>query len=759
MTSEPPAYDGFRGRVGRTFAGSDPWWPPHARPAPGAPNVVVVLVDDVGFADVGCYGAEIPTPHIDALAAVGVRLSDFHVTPMCSPTRAALLTGVNPHLAGVGHVSNSDPGFPGYAQELHPAAVTLAETFRAAGWATLAVGKWHLTKDSDMSDAGPHHSWPLARGFDRYYGFLDAFTDHHRPHRLVRDNHTVEVDDHPDGYYLADDLTDQAVHLIRQVRAADPERPFFLYLAHGAAHAPLQARPEAIAARRGAYDAGWDAVRAARHRRQIELGLFPAGMPLPPRNDDVRAWAGLGPDERRLYARYMEVYAAMITTVDDSVGRLRAALAELGALENTIIVFTSDNGGSREGEERGTTQYFRTLTSHNIGRDLEDLDADLARIDLVGGPRTLPHYPRGWAMASNTPFRLYKTNTHEGGHSVPFIVSWPAGLPERGIRDQWAFVTDVFPTLCELTGVRPYGGGLPRSGTSLVPVLRDPTAPHGHTEQYFELQGNRGFYRDGWAAVTRHAPLTPFGDHEWELYDQRADRGQIRDLAADLPDRVRELAAAWQKAAWANQVFPLDEGSRLRYLLRPPYAPPPGPVRLTPDLHTLERYRSQRLIDQRSFTVDVELRYRPGDAGTLVAHGGQGGGYALYVVDGALLFVFNAYGDERRLDCGPIPAGAAAVRLAMTAPGGWVQHAEVTVDGEPAGRLDGLPLLVGMAPFEGIDVGIDRRSPVSWRIRERYGTFPYDGPLTAVTYTPGEPAPDAGVRMVELVREIGLKYE
>nr|BFE88694.1 hypothetical protein GCM10020093_112950 [Planobispora longispora] len=273
----------------------------------------------------------------------------------------------------------------------------------------------------------------------------------------MEDNHTVEVDRYPDGYYLTDDLTDRAVGMIRQLRASDPERPFFLYFAHGAAHAPLQAKAEDIAAHRGAYDAGWDVIRERRHRRQIELGLIPEGTPLPPRDaepgDDVPAWDSLSADERRLFARYMEVYAAMISSIDASTGRLRAFLDELGELENTIFVFTSDNGGSREGEERGTTQYFRTLLSKNSGHDREDLAADLAGIDLIGGPRTLPHYPRGWAAVSNTPFRLYKINTHAGGHSVPFLFSWPAGLDASGLRDQWAFVTDLLPTLLDLTGV------------------------------------------------------------------------------------------------------------------------------------------------------------------------------------------------------------------------------------------------------------------------------------------------------------------
>ncbi|GGS55059.1 arylsulfatase [Planobispora rosea] len=750
-------YEGFPGRVGRTFAGSEPWWPPRASAA-GKPNVVIVLADDVGFSDLGCYGSEIPTPNLDALAGRGVRWTNFHVTPMCSPTRAALLTGVNPHLTGVGHVANSDPGFPGYTGEISRDAVTAAEIFRDAGWATFAIGKWHLTKDSDMSDAGPRHAWPLQRGFDRFYGFLEAFTNFHHPHRLVEDNHTVEVDRYPDGYYLTDDLTDRAVRMIRQLRASDPDRPFFLYFAHGAAHAPLQAKAEDIAAHRGVYDVGWDVIRERRHRRQIELGVLPAGTPLPPRDavpgDDVPAWDCLGEDERRLFARYMEVYAAMISGIDASAGRLRDCLAGLGELENTIFVFTSDNGGSREGEERGTTQYFRTLLSKNSGHDREDLAADLARIDLVGGPRTLPHYPRGWAAVSNTPFRLYKTNTHAGGHSVPFLFSWPAGLDASGLRDQWAFVTDLLPTLLDLTGIEA-AEGLPRTGVSLDGPLREAAAAHGHTEQYFELGGNRGFYRDGWEAVTRHRPLTPFGDHEWELYDQRADRVQLHDLAADRPELVTELAAAWEGAARENLVYPLDEGSRLRYLLRPPWHADAGPVRLTPDLHTLERWRSLQLIQWRSFTIEAEIA-EPGE-GVLVAHGDQGGGYVLYVADGELVFALNAYGVMHELRAGAVPERTA--RVEVGAPGGWVWDVTVLADGRERASAAGLPMLAAMAPFEGVDVGIDRRSPVSWDLYEARGPFPFTGALTAVTYTPGPFAPDAGQNFLEIVREIGRRYE
>ncbi|HMS89536.1 MAG TPA: arylsulfatase [Acidimicrobiales bacterium] len=789
-------YEGFGGRVGRTFAGSESWWPARPTPSASAPNVVVVLVDDLGFADLGCYGSEIPTPNLDRLAADGVQFTNFHVTPMCSPTRAALLTGVNPHRAGAGHVANSDPGFPGYAAELADDVATAAELFRDAGYHTIAIGKWHLTKDADLSEAGPRHAWPCQRGFDRYYGVLDAFTNLHHPHRLVEDNHTVPVDRYPDDYYVTDDLTDRAIDYIRHARASNPTQPFFCYFAHIAVHAPLQCKPSDHDRHRGRYDAGWDALREARHRRQVELGLLPEGTPLPPPNhepgDEVPAWDSLDPADQRLYARYMEVYAAMVDSVDQSVGRLLDALEELGVADNTIVCFLSDNGASREGEVAGTTAYFRTLVSTNVS-DIEDVDFDRDRIDLAGTPQALVHYPRGWAMASNTPFRLYKINAHAGGHSVPFILNWPAGqrdpdLVARGRRDQWSHVTDLLPTLCDLAGVtRPAErNGLvlqPVNGVSLAPVLRDPSAPHDHGSQYTEMSGHRGFYDgEGWEIVTRHGALTPFGDHEWELYDLRTDRTETRDLAAEQPERVATLAEGWERAARENQVYPLDEGSRLRYLVRPPYEDHlDHPVRIVAGTHTLERYRSQLLIQWRSFTVDVEVDHRPGDRGVLVAHGDQGGGYALYVVDaaspllgdapdrpdrpddapdlGELVFVHNGYGKLTVLPCGPLAPGDAGIRLDMAAPGGWQWNARVLVGDEVRAEAPALLMLGAMAPFEGVDVGIDRRSPVGWPLDEQHGPLPYTGALRAGTYTPGERAPDSGTRFLELLRDIGMRYE
>ncbi|MGH9186117.1 MAG: arylsulfatase [Acidimicrobiales bacterium] len=755
------------------FGTSDPWWPPSPTPPPGAPNVVIVLVDDLGYSDLGCYGSDIDTPNLDRLAAEGLRYTNFHTTPMCSPSRAALLTGVNAHAAGFGHVAHSDPGFPGYAMELGPDVATLAELLRDNGYATLMVGKWHLAKDSHLSDAGPRHSWPLQRGFDRYYGFLDGFTNFHQPHRLVEDNHAVNVDSYPDGYYLTDDLTDRAITMVTELRAANPAKPFFLYLAHGAVHAPLQAKPTDIAKYRDRYHEGWDIHRRRRYERQLGLGLLPDGTVLPPRNHEpqheVEPWDELSGPERELFARYMAVYAAMIDNLDQNMGRLRRTFERLGLWDDTVVLFLSDNGASREGEALGTSQYFRTLNFL-----IDDPAAhDHAMFDEIGGPQTLPHYPRGWAMVSNTPFRLYKINTHAGGHSVPFVVSWPDRLAATGhegtLRRQYVHVTDVLPTLLEVIGIeRPthrHGVQLkPLAGTSFAASLTDPTAPDHHTEQHYEMAGHRGFYRDGWEVVTLHEPRTRFSEDRWELYELAADPTESADLADKHPEKAAELIEAWEAAAWANHVLPLDEGTGLKYVQRPPSEEVfEQPVTLHRGTPTLERYRAFKLIQSRSFTVTIRLAYTPGDHGILVAHGDQGGGYAVYVEPGddggELVYVHNGYGVMRELRAGPVPSNTTEITLSVEAPGEQKWNVALAVAGKEVGRSDGLPLLGFMAPFEGIDVGIDRRSPVSWEIYERHGPFRWTGALHSVSYTPGELAPDAGGRWLEVLREMGLTYE
>jgi arylsulfatase A-like enzyme len=761
-------YFGFEGTIRRTMAGSDPAWPTQPTAPGGAPNIVFVLVDDVGFADVGCFGSEIRTPNIDRLARDGVRFTNFHVNPMCSPTRASLLTGVNCHAAGVGHVSQSEPGYPGYRSELANNVATAAEILRAQGYATLMVGKWHLAREQTIHSGGPQDGWPLQRGFDRYYGILDAFTNLHHPHRLVRDNTVVQVDRYPDGYFLTDDLTDEAITMIRDRKANRPNQPFFLYFAHPAAHAPLHAKAADIESYRGMYDSGWDEIRAQRHARQIELGITPDGTRLAPRNGepghDVEPWDDLTPQAKEVYARYMEVFAAMVDEIDQSVGRLRTALEQMGEWENTLVVFLSDNGASREGEVTGTTNYYGKLTSHH-----DTVEVDHARLAEIGGPTTMSHYPRGWAMAGNTPFRLYKKTAHAGAHQVPCVVSWPAGLAEHAatIRTQYAHVVDVLPTVLELAGLDTltarHGERLKlMNGASLTGVLADANHDEVRTEQYYEIEGHRAIYRDGFEAVTLHEPRTAFGDHEWELFDLRADPTQTDDLAAGSPERVAEMATTWEGAARANQVYPLDEGSNWRYVVRPPGQEEPFelPVTIWPGTPTLERLRSFTLLRQRDVDIIADIDHTLGAEGVLVAHGDQGGGYSVEVREDAAWYVHNdGEGRMTRVSFGTIGVGHHTVRIKKhaTADKTWVVTCDV--DGEARDGEANVSSLGPMSPFTGIDVGIDRISPIDWERHAARGPFPYAGALNWVRFEPGALGPQAPTQYVDLLREIGSRYE
>jgi len=766
-------YERHPGRVGRTTLDSERAWPRERRAPAGAPNVVLVLVDDMGFSDIGPFGAEIDTPHLDRLAATGIRMTNYHTTPVCSPARAALLTGLNPHRAGFGSVANFDPGFPGSRFELDDDVLTLAEILRGHGYATFGVGKWHLSREALMNDAASRESWPVQRGFERYYGTTEALNSFFHPNRIVVDNSPQEIAEFPDDYYLTDDLTDRSLEMIKALRASDAEKPFFLYFAHHAMHGPLGAKQVDLDKYRGRYAAGWDEIRRQRHARQIADGLFPADLPLPPRDGgkprfDVPAWDQLTAEQQELYARYMEVYAAMVDNIDQSLGRITQTLADLGELDNTIVVFTSDNGGTMEGGPEGTRSYFSRFV-HLPGMPA-DWEGDVA-LDpsLIGGPRTMVHYPRGWALASNTPFRLYKGQTFAGGVRVPFLLSWPRGLSrddaDDGIRRQYQYVTDVAPTILDLLGLASPGvrHGLEAKtmdGVSFASVLNDPAAPGTRREQYAEFGGNRGFYRDGWKIVTSHVPGTPFDDAEWELYDVAADPNELRDVGAQHPERVRELAAAWERAAWENTVFPLGAGPLEHTIRRPAEDSLVAPVRILPGTPTLERYRSQRLVTLRSFTVDIQLEHAADDRGILVAHGDQGGGYLVHVEDGRVHLGYNEYGRMHRSAADhPLPAGKLLARLTASALPDFRWSLTMSVDGQEVAGIEDVAMLVGMAPFSGIDVGLCRGGPVDWELYERHRSFPYTGRLRAATWTPGRVAPyDPGL-VAEAARRSAAAYD
>lgn len=748
MTVPPHArgYEGFTGHVGRTTDDSTPSWPPTPSAPPGSPNIVVVLIDDMGFSDIGPFGSEIDTPNLDRLAASGVRLTNYHTTPLCSPSRAALLTGLNPHRAGYGFVANADPGYPGLRLELADDVATLPEILRAGGYATYAVGKWHLVRDANLRPGATRDSWPTQRGFDRYYGSLEGLNSFFHPNQLVSDNSAVDVDEYPDGYYLTDDLTDRAVSYLKDLRAHDTDKPFFLYFAHVAMHGPLQAKESDLAKYRGRYEQGWDVLRENRFASQLTQGLFPAGTRPAPRNHEpgfeVPAWDSLSDDERSRFARYMEVYAAMVDSVDQSVGRILDTIADFGELDNTIVVFTSDNGGTAEGGASGTRSYFAEFSQTKSADWVGDVAHDE---ELIGSARLGVHYPRGWGQSSNTPFRLYKGQSFAGGIRVPFVLSWPQGLRkevgDNGVRDQFTYVTDLTPTLLALAGVPvpDSRNGLPVKtfdGVDASALLRERTAPSTHTEQYTEMTGNRGFYQDGWKLLSLR-PDADVDSPRWQLFDVRADPTELDDLAERYPEKVAELAAAWEDAAWSNTVFPLVTPSAFA-VRRPAEAALSRPVRLPAGTPTLERYRSSRLITLRDFDIHVDLDgHRPGDEGVLVAHGDPQGGYLLYVENGHLRFGYNEYGRYTEVDAGPLPAGVHTVDVSARVRPHLRWDFAVAVDGVPAAALPDRVQLVGMAPWTGISVGLDARGPVSWDLRERRGPFRYSGALRAVTYAPG----------------------
>ncbi|NUU21092.1 MAG: arylsulfatase, partial [Streptomycetaceae bacterium] len=766
-------YAGFPGRVGRTFAESEPAWQPRAKARPGAPNIVVVLIDDMGYSDIGPFGSEIPTPTLDRLAERGVRLTNYHTMPLCSPARAALLTGLNPHRVGYSFVANADPGFPGYAMEIADDIPTLPQLLHDAGYATFAVGKWHLVRDSASNAADDRRNWPLQKGFDRYYGVLEGLTSLFHPHQLVRDNSPLDIDELPADYYYTDDITDEAIGMIKSLRAHDSDKPFFLYVAHNAVHGPLQAKAADIERHRGRYDEGWDALRDTRFARQIADGLFPADTRLPRRNfekgHEVGPWDEVREETRALYARYMEVYAAMVDNIDQNLGRLTRTLEDLGELDNTVIVFTSDNGGTGEGGAEGTRAYFKRFV-HHPGLPEEwngDVDRDL---DLVGGPRSLIHYPRGWGMASNTPFRLYKGQTYAGGVRVPFVLSWPAGLPradasDGGVRSQYQYVTDVLPTLLELAGLeRPeVRNGAPTQEPDGVPfteVLASPGAASTHREQYSEMTGNRSYYRHPYKLVTQHQFGAPYDDGEWTLYDIVRDPTEIDDLAAELPDVVKELAEAWEAAAWRNGVFPLADASGALVFRGPDEAAYRAPVRILAGTPELERYRSAKLVAFRDFEAAIEIAgHGASDEGVLLSHGDQGGGYSVYVEDGHLWLAYNEYGELHEVDAGPLSPGPHVVTLRARTRPRFRWDFTVAVDGADTAWLEGVHLLIGMAPLQGISVGVDRKSPVSWPVYERHGSFRYSGELRAVTYTPGASAAYDPETVIRTLREAAATYE
>ncbi len=643
----------------------------------GAPNVVVVVLDDVGFAQLGCYGSDIATPAIDALADRGVRLTNFHTTAVCSPTRACLLTGRNHHRVGVGMLPDLPMNFPGYTARIPDEAGTLAQILLAEGYATFAVGKWHLTPRDQRSPSGPFENWPLGKGFEHYYGFLGGDANHWAP-ELVRDNTYVDPPRTPEqGYHLSEDLAEETITRLRELRRNQPDRPFLVWLGMGAGHAPHHVAPEWSDAYAGRFDGGWDQWRRATLERQIGLGVVAPGTELPTPSDHVPDWDELDPEQRRVAARMMEVYAGFLSHADAQFGRIVAELAELGELENTVVIVVSDNGASGEAGPHGSVSEFRFAQ----GRD-EDPGLNLALIDELGGYRTYNHYPWGWAEAGNTPVRRFKRYTFEGGVRDPFIISWPAGLGAAGeIRHQYGHAVDVLPTLLDLLDIDPPEqlNGVDQmslDGVTLRPMLTSADAPDLRTSQYYECWGSRAMYVDGWKVVTNHVnqlthaerDLIPgssdFGDDHWHLFDTRSDPAENHDVGDEHPELRDELVARWYAEADRNGVLPLSDGvfDRLAHLFLPW---PSGATRV-------EVRPGERVFEDNTptlcggFTITARLGapVGPGAVGVLAEQGDYNGGWVWHVADGQLRFAVAFVSEYLTELAVALPVGATTLQVA-----------------------------------------------------------------------------------------------
>jgi arylsulfatase A-like enzyme len=720
---EPEA--GFPGRIARTVAESAPWWP--KVPLPTGPNVVVILLDDVGFGQFGCYGSSIATPNIDALAADGLRYTNFHVAALCSPTRASLLTGRNHHSVGVGFLGAFDTGFPSYRGAISPTAATLAEMLKGVGYSSYAVGKWHLTPSNQMSPAGPFDQWPTQRGFDRYYGFLWGEDDQYRP-ELWYDQHRVEVPDDPD-YHFSKDMADRATEFLSDHLTGRPDHPFFCYLAFGAGHAPHHAPRDYVARYRGRFDHGWDVERQRILERQIALGVVPEGTELSPRNPGVPAWNELSGEEQRLFARMQEVFAGFMEHTDEQIGRVVSFLRTHGLLEDSVVMVLTDNGASGEGGRNGTINEYRYF----LGLD-DDVHEAMAAIDDLGGPLHHNQYPAGWAQAGNTPLKFYKKYAHGGGVRAPLVIHWPERVRSAGeVRTQFHHVIDVVPTVLELAGVpapESYRGveQLPIHGTSMSYSFDSPSTPSTRTTQYFETAGNRGIYADGWKAIAAHAPGEPFDRDRWELYHVERDVAETRDLAAEHPDRVRELELLWWSEAEAYDVLPLDDrmGERVKAL-------DPGTDRrsytMLPGTRLLNHVVGPS-FSERAFTVSAPVVRNEGEDGVLLAYGRRAFGFAFFVKGGLLMADYNLAGLHTILVSDiPVPDGASLLQLAVERTGSAIL-ARLRIDGTLVAEAPLPRLIPGGIGTLSIQCGHNAPSPVS----DEYTTpFRFTGSLDRVT--------------------------
>lgn len=745
----------FKGRVEVDIRDSIPDWDPFVQPqAPqGAPNVLMIVWDDVGYGAMDVFGGPIETPTMRRIADAGIRYSNFHTTALCSPTRSSLITGRNATSNNMACIVEGAAGFPGFSARIPFENGTIAEVLSEKGWSTFAVGKWHLTPGEESDLSAWKGRWPLGRGFERFYGFLGGETNQWYPD-LVYDNHPIDQPARPEeGYHLSKDLADKAIRFVRDSKAVAPEKPWMMYLCPGCAHAPHHVFKEWADRYKGRFDEGYEAIREEILENQKRLGLLPTDCELSPINphgepkttgpdgqpwpmlDFVRPWDSLGDDEKKLFARMAEVFAGFVSYTDAQIGRLIDYLEESEQLENTIIVAVSDNGSSGEGGPNGSFNENRFF--NNVPDTVEE---NLPHLDELGSPTTYNHYNTGWAWAFDTPFPYWKRFAgYEGGTADMCVVSWPKGIAARGeARDPYVHVVDVVPTIYAMLGIEPPDviGGYTQSpieGDDFSASFTDPNAP-GKRTQFYSMLGQRALYHDGWLACTAHPPISGWGHFEldeWELYHLAEDRSQMHNVADEHPDLLERLKGMWFFHAGVNKGLPLDDRNALEIIStpRPQPSTPRNRYVYYPDTADIPESVAVN-IRGRSYTVAAGVAIDTPEAeGVLFAHGGVGGGHALYLQDGRLHYEYNWLGTKHQKVSGSsaITTGrhvfsAEFTRSGSDATGSATGTLRLYIDTDLAGQADIVtqPGFFGLTG-DGLSVGRDSASPVSLDYSSPFG--------------------------------------
>lgn len=702
------------------------------------PNIVYIVLDDMGFSDLGAYGSEIKTPNIDQLAAMGLRYTNFNVTPLCSPTRASLLTGRNHHSVGMGSVANFDlgPDNPNTRGRITPAAATVAEILKDQGYSTLGSGKWHLAPTNQITPAGPFDNWPLGKGFERFYGFLEGETDQYHP-QLIYDNHVIDPPKKP-GYHLSEDLVDQAKQFVTDVTSVYPEKPFFLYLTFGATHSPHQVPEKYIDMYKGVYDKGWDKIHQERFERQKKMGIIPANTKLVPRDPGVKPWDSLSKEEKLLFARFQETYAGFLTHTDEQIGRMVDFLKSIGELENTMIVLISDNGATADGGPVGVDSFVRKLTG-NMPK-LTDLEP---RINEIGGPDFQALYPMGWARVSNTPFPFYKWSTYGGGTRTPLIISWPAGIRDKGtIRSQYVHVIDITPTVLDVLDIKApetYRGApqMPMHGLSIADTFDNANAPAKRKTQYFRMFDSRAIYHEGWKAVSNHISGQPYVQDKWALYKVDEDFSETRNFADQYPEKLQEMQNLWWAEAGKYGALPLKERSMKELVgyIAPESAAARNTFKYLPGMGHLGSPSSAPQIGNRSYTITVPVN-RPdkSNEGVLVSQGDSLSGYTFFIKNNHLVYEYNYFGTLYRVESKvDVPTGSSTISFEYKKTSPTSGTGILYVNNKKVGEGLLSKTLPGFVSFEGLDVGRDSLSPVSKSYRDK-GEFSFTGQIESVTF-------------------------